>query len=1097
MTDDQPPSPTSPSDALVDALASPTSPLSPYDSDAVQHVSKQGEYESTPVSPSPEPSELAHEGIAPDDSIASALVANDAKASKVTQSIHVEPVLPTTLDNGPAPEETVLDIEHASSVALPLSPVDTAPDTPRNVVHLVQMQQTEQALQDDEDAPATPREASRSSMQTDAASDQLRLATLETPHAPVEDPRDLGTPDTPRQPQHVISDKRLSGSAAPVDVAKSPAIGEDSISEQGNAPDTEQVREPESPFIAAQEPSMVFVAPISSKLAAQPVSAPVSLNAPPSAANNAEEPATAPAIGEQPRMIIEEPAIESAVTPSLQDPLSAAPQEAIASAYLQSSSSSLHPGSPAPSPSPSASSQKELPYYRYTKPPRNVWGIVVVGMHHALGPVVEYSWPPLLAQDEMLQNSLPFLALPDGAHLVNDLAQDPEDPTDPMLSSALAPGLSIEQRDEDYTYFHLVCPSVSPSTIFGISCNRQLPASQLLNRDASVTRSTVQKAVVVLASMPVFGPIRDKLGVITRAYFAQRDFSETAILVDFYDQLENSLGIEEDVLGDEALYMATSIRELIQQFRFKTLMLLKLLLLQRKVMFYGNTVERLCNFQYSLISMVPLLLLNLEDAATPELDERAKHMVPSSTLKTSDKLSLLHYTGHPLNIFGRNAFFQPYLPLQQIDMLKTDSYLVGTTNSIFQQQRDCKIDVLVNIETAHLEFLDPTIAPLVNLTPADRRWMDDVVRTVSDTWNANDPSRPLGMQFTGSDDFLRAKFEEYICSALSAIKFRQFIDKNPKQAHLETADLHSSLASYNEAWITAFRATPACKLWNLMTDPALFDLIEPKHPCEGQARFVDDVGLRLVEGVHDLKLEENLAPAREAISKGISTGAESIWRVYSNIRNDLSRRQEERRVKAEPTELKPVVAPPATTIPEAVKAVTTPVAESTDLPPPPPPANTKPGAAVGAQVYAGVSEASIRASTIASSFGSFLSSRRAQLWASKPQPALQQSEVTSVPVEPSPTVRPSLSQRASSVSMSVSMSQGRASSFFSRRTSSDSFASRTTATSSSESTNSSPRMTLAEMTARERAANECWPEEPAAHRESDETEVGGLSEVAL
>ena len=40
------------------------------------------------------------------------------------------------------------------------------------------------------------------------------------------------------------------------------------------------------------------------------------------------------------------------------------------------------------------------------------------------------------------------------------------------------------------------------------SCNRQISAAELLVKDADVTRSTVQKAVVVLASKPVFGLIR-------------------------------------------------------------------------------------------------------------------------------------------------------------------------------------------------------------------------------------------------------------------------------------------------------------------------------------------------------------------------------------------------------------------------------------------------------------------------------------------------------------------------------------------------------------------------------------------------------------
>ncbi len=81
--------------------------------------------------------------------------------------------------------------------------------------------------------------------------------------------------------------------------------------------------------------------------------------------------------------------------------------------------------------------------------------------------------------------------------------------------------------------------SPHPTTIFGISCNRQIKSADLLVKDDEVTRSTVQKAVVVLATKPFFGPIRfvntlsrsncrftpqnrDKLGVVTRALFEQR-----------------------------------------------------------------------------------------------------------------------------------------------------------------------------------------------------------------------------------------------------------------------------------------------------------------------------------------------------------------------------------------------------------------------------------------------------------------------------------------------------------------------------------------------------------------------------------------------
>jgi hypothetical protein len=97
---------------------------------------------------------------------------------------------------------------------------------------------------------------------------------------------------------------------------------------------------------------------------------------------------------------------------------------------------------------------------------------------------------------------------------------------------------------------------------------------------------------------------------VTRAFFAQANFGETDILIEFHATLEAGLrsarglrvkDVESAETSEEAagiayeqnkkameereqiMYMGTSIRELIYKWRFKTLMLLKLLILQRKV----------------------------------------------------------------------------------------------------------------------------------------------------------------------------------------------------------------------------------------------------------------------------------------------------------------------------------------------------------------------------------------------------------------------------------------------------------------------------------------------------------------------------------
>lgn len=54
-----------------------------------------------------------------------------------------------------------------------------------------------------------------------------------------------------------------------------------------------------------------------------------------------------------------------------------------------------------------------------TREPTTIHGVVLVGFNHSLGPVVDYSYPHNLKDDEDIARSLPFLALPDGAHMVS------------------------------------------------------------------------------------------------------------------------------------------------------------------------------------------------------------------------------------------------------------------------------------------------------------------------------------------------------------------------------------------------------------------------------------------------------------------------------------------------------------------------------------------------------------------------------------------------------------------------------------------------------------------------------------------------------
>src|SRR5215469_11207373 len=203
------------------------------------------------------------------------------------------------------------------------------------------------------------------------------------------------------------------------------------------------------------------------------------------------------------------------------------------------------------------------------------------------------------------------------------------------------------------------------------------------------------------------------------------------------------------------------------------------------MLFFGSHCERLCMLQFSLISLIPGLIRNLQDCADPVFNSYEENFQPPTSLKTSERSSLLPYVGLPLQIFSRGSLFGPYTPLQQLDMLTdndTKSYVVGSTNSLLLAQKERYADILINLDENTITFPSPTIKAALALSVPDRRWIDFLTQTVNDTWDDESPSRPKTLGYAGSEEFIRLQFEEYLLALLSAAKYKQFIEKNKDDA---------------------------------------------------------------------------------------------------------------------------------------------------------------------------------------------------------------------------------------------------------------------------------------------------------------------------
>ena len=167
---------------------------------------------------------------------------------------------------------------------------------------------------------------------------------------------------------------------------------------------------------------------------------------------------------------------------------------------------------------------------------------------------------------------------------------------------------------EDTVFFTLPTLVNSKETVYGCSCYRQISTTDLKFKSPDITRSSVQKAVCVLLKTPIYGYIEVKLTLIAQTFFEQGDFSNVDILIKAFNQLNACLS-PESPLNDNGSHLSThsishlhvglELRELMIKWRHKILLLFKLLLLEKKVIYFGSPVRPVTSLIVSINSLHP------------------------------------------------------------------------------------------------------------------------------------------------------------------------------------------------------------------------------------------------------------------------------------------------------------------------------------------------------------------------------------------------------------------------------------------------------------------------------------------------------------
>uniref|UniRef100_A0A6B2KZH6 UDENN domain-containing protein n=1 Tax=Arcella intermedia TaxID=1963864 RepID=A0A6B2KZH6_9EUKA len=373
---------------------------------------------------------------------------------------------------------------------------------------------------------------------------------------------------------------------------------------------------------------------------------------------------------------------------------------------------------------------------------------------------------------EEILGDIPILAMPDQAHL----------------------------NDRDYCYFRT-------GNLYAVACFLQVESSKVKDQMDQIKRSAVQKSVVVLVRRPLYGAVRFLLEPSTRAYFDQGYFNDRQILRDIFERLTakfRRISME----TRDFIHLGVSLKRLVTRFGKNALLLLKLFMLEKKIIFYGVPVGHVCESVMALVSLIPGLLDSLTKGKTDIHQEED-----------------LKFFGLPLKLL-KKCYLAPYVALQHIDMLSAmSSYIVGTSNLLFLQGV-LQADALVTMD-GKIEWKNKELEKALSLSSKDKQFMELIMDEVAQNEKQVELSGAESA-FSGSDTWIRNMFKYYTKSFLSTvIAVEQGAQK--------------TFCGFSEKFYNSWCTTENYKYWKLkiegMDPNAFWQDTPPLHPAYDEKRI--------------------------------------------------------------------------------------------------------------------------------------------------------------------------------------------------------------------------------------------------------------------
>ena len=537
-----------------------------------------------------------------------------------------------------------------------------------------------------------------------------------------------------------------------------------------------------------------------------------------------------------------------------------------------------------------------IPLNKYYKPePQTsnpILYIAVISFNQKKGAIVEFTYPDidslknnqeskeyisslidkenknLDSFDKVIENinyQLTYLCMPDGAHILKNDSQ-----------------------------FFLI--QNLPKILYGISCYRQIETTPAMKEDEQEnTRDCVQKAMCIVSKVPLFGQMISKLSVTMLAYFNQESLKDKQIIAELYGNYKISA---KNTINVNEIMASFSLRKLLSLTNDKIFSIMKLIMLEKKILVYSHISNNVCSFIFSFLSLFPCNAFFNLDYNT-----------------TGSKFYQQCYKpyGLPLKFLNSNSVLYSLMTLYDIGDLEKEnikSYFIGTTNPIFMNYKKVEFDCIINIDENKIVFSkllgnsilrlgkkEKDLMKLINKQydlnskglNNDNMTSGDLVFEESENQNhrmkqkqeqkegfilspkrnslytqkqKTDEENDINEEdmnfeeFKGSDDFIRNIFKKYITDFLADIALVKYLvltedSELNNKTNKDSISIHSSekkihdlkqvLSGYNYSfilqWITSSKNF---RFWNYEHDSELWCLSEHLEKINEVSKFYEN-----------------------------------------------------------------------------------------------------------------------------------------------------------------------------------------------------------------------------------------------------------------